>query len=196
MDGNFSTFERAASSYWAEYLADARPCQFPRSTIETDRKQQVLSVNLESEQLQRLQTLSIEDETEMVGVLHAAWALVLHCYTGADDVCFGHYESTHAIQVSGAQGKRTGMSAARLRVDETATLTDLIDRAKQYYTRGLQYLDAMPADVARSLHSSEKRLFNTTVHLARFPSISVSAVDNSPVLDTKDLATVRLLTQL
>ena len=196
MDGNSSTLERAASSYWAKYLADAKSCQFPRSGIDLEGKQQVSSINVELEQLQRLQTLATDDETKLVGVLHAAWALVLHCYTGSEDVCFGHQETKHTTRPDGgriANGEESNMSVARFRLDETTSLTDLIDRAKLYYTRGLQYFDAMPAEIAESLHSSEKRLFNTTVLLAKIHGSGPSEAVHAPSpLDVGKLIGVRL----
>ena len=199
MDGNYSTFERAASSYWAKYLADAKSCQFPRSSVELNGKPSILSVNVELEHLRKLQALSTKNEAELVGVLHTAWALVLHCYTGSEDVCFGYQESNHATQARSelsAHGGPDSISAARLRMDEATSLEDLIESAKHCYTRGLQYLDAMPAEISRSLHSSEERLFNTTILLAKLPESEVSEAIDAPLpLEAEKLSGVSVLWQ-
>ncbi|EAW07799.1 nonribosomal peptide synthase Pes1 [Aspergillus clavatus NRRL 1] len=76
--------------YWKEYLADAEPCHFPSLSAAKGEKR------VETAQLTITDVARLFAFCEMVGVtadalLQIVWALVLRCFTGSEEVCFGYY---------------------------------------------------------------------------------------------------------
>ena len=69
------------------------PCRFPRfnrSVTDTvGGKGRVSSARVTVQQAEKLIALSKTDPDEFGALLRAAWALLLRCYTGQDDVSFG-----------------------------------------------------------------------------------------------------------
>ena len=184
-------------SYWATYLADAEPCHFPLLCDDMDGPKRPLSVSVEPDQLQELQKLSIKDEEILSSVLRTAWALVLRCYTGLEDVSFGYHETKRNISVDGTrQGteRPVGLPIARMRFEDSASLIDLVKKAKDDYARAIPYQHEMPAEVSRGLHSSERRLFNTAVLLRNYSNrpTSEDVVDSSRPIDMASFEEVSL----
>lgn len=164
-------------SYWAAYLADAEPCRFPPFENDNDGPKRPLSVSVEPDQLQELQKLSRQDGEILSSVLRTAWALVLRCYIGLEDVSFGYHETKRSISVDGTcQGTETplGLPIARMRLEESASLIDLVKNAKDDYARAIPYQHEMPAEVSKASHLSERPLFNTAVLLRHYSNIPSS----------------------
>lgn len=166
-----------ARKYCAAYLADAEPCRFPQFDGDVDEVVRPLSIRVELEQLQELQKLSAQDKDTLPTVLRAAWALVLRCYTGLENVCFGYQETRRDILVNGTRKTAEsliGMPLARMSFAETQTLSELIAKAKDDYIRGLPYHDALPADLASGASSPERQLFNTAMLLRNYSNPSTA----------------------
>lgn len=91
-----------AREYWAGYLADARPSHFPRFDGDTHSPKRPLSIKVPLDHLPDGQKLSVEDGARWPVLLRAAWGLLLRCYAGSEDVCFGYLES-RSLQATGTQ---------------------------------------------------------------------------------------------
>ena len=102
------------------FAAGIEPCHFPRLDGDVSGKKRVWSVNVAVTKSQELHELGA---TEASAVLRAAWGLVLGCYTGLENVCFG-YQNTHET-VCGEP--LFGMSLIQLELKEDVCLAQLAD---------------------------------------------------------------------
>jgi hypothetical protein len=166
-----------ASSYWASYLAELEPCEFPRlgASINGPRRPMSLRVNLEH--VQRLQKLSVSDEAALPSLLRVAWGLLLRCYTGLDDVCFGYQETgtgTAGNERPRSSALANGTPAARFTVDDMMSVADTLERVKGEYISGLPYLKSAPSRTAKNSRWSEHQPFDTAVVLRRFSNATAS----------------------
>jgi non-ribosomal peptide synthetase component F len=75
--------------FWREKLVGVPPCQFPRLTILPDELRFVNTcVELDITSYQ-LSGFARTQKTTIDSVLQLAWALILRCFTGSNQVCFG-----------------------------------------------------------------------------------------------------------
>lgn len=91
--------------FWREKLAGVPPCLFPRLTVLPDELRFVNTcVELEITSYQ-LSGFSRTHKTTIEAVLQLAWALMLKCFTGSSQVCFG-------FQTAGRDDSILGMRQA------------------------------------------------------------------------------------
>ncbi|KAJ5587710.1 uncharacterized protein N7459_003475 [Penicillium hispanicum] len=74
-------------TFWREYLADLEPCHFPSIAMEPEATG--YSTRTLNKQTHKLHAFSKMSGASVETLLQLAWGLVLRCYTGCDDVCFG-----------------------------------------------------------------------------------------------------------
>jgi hypothetical protein len=176
-----------ASSYWASYLAELESCQFPRLGASIHRPRRPMSLRVNLEHVQGLQKLSASDEAALPSLLRVAWGLLLRCYTGLDDVCFG-YQETGTGAASNERPRSSalanGMPAARVTVDDMVSVAKTLERVKGEYISGLPYLTSAPSSTAKDSRWSEHRPFDTAVVLRRFSNTTApknSVVTSQPL---------------
>ena len=166
-----------ASNYWASYRAESEPCQFPRLGPSVDGPKRSMSLRVHSEHVQRLPQLSASDGAALPSLLRVAWSLLLRCYTGLDDVCFG-YQETGLANVGDGNPRISkplnGMLVARLRVDDTVSVIDTLEKAKREYISGLPYQSSVPSGTTEDSPLSGRQLFDTAVVLRSSPNIAAS----------------------
>ena len=101
------------------------PCRFPTfhcpDQAVAASPRQIGSVRITLEQASKLLELSNTDEHELGAVLGTAWALLLQCYTGQDDVSFGFQH--------GGEGT-IGPVVARFLLSGAASVVETVSRAK------------------------------------------------------------------
>lgn len=148
------------SNYWTSYLAESEPCQFPRLGTAMDGPKRPMSFRVDVDHVQLLQQLSLSDEAALPSLLHVAWGLLLRCYTGLDDVCFGYQEAGLGTAIS---GPLTGMPLTRFTVDDVVSVADALEKARGEYISGLHYQDSLPGTSG----SSRRQLFDTAVVIHR-----------------------------
>ena len=159
-----------ASSDWQKCLAEAEPCHFPRYGGGVDGEKRALAVDVKLTELSRLRELATGETGDLESVLHTAWALVLHCYTGLDDVCFGYCEIRRDAPSDGSSKTQDGffsMPIMRLSFEESAQLAELVGLAKEAYSHGIQCQQPTQADGSITEYPPEQRLFNTTISLEK-----------------------------
>ncbi|EED16046.1 nonribosomal peptide synthase, putative [Talaromyces stipitatus ATCC 10500] len=99
---------------------------------------------------QKVKDLFKEDESGAKSLLQAVWGMVLHYYTGMEEVCFGYNEFDMAVSA-----RRPGPSAVKVRVDTEAQLEGF-PKGKEGKFRGALHIET---DEAMRLH------YNTAVML-------------------------------
>ncbi|KAK4176926.1 hypothetical protein QBC36DRAFT_141688 [Triangularia setosa] len=141
---------------WAAYLTGVAPCRFPlfsrSAKSETAPKRQPIAsttrVPVEQEDREKLLELSRAADRDGLGaVLRTAWAVLLRCYTGQDDVTFGF------------QGDTPHPVVARFCLDDAASVSATLEHAKADFAK---HLPPVPADLIRS---GDHPLFDTSVVL-------------------------------
>lgn len=135
----------AAINHWETYLKGMTPCRFPRfrrpGREPTALARQVSSTRVNVEQADRLLELSTTDPEGLGAVLRTAWALLLRCYTGQDDISFAFQ---HGGDVAGEP------IVARFLLDDSASVGGTVGRAKVEHGRDLP---PVPTRLLRSGHS-------------------------------------------
>jgi amino acid adenylation domain-containing protein/non-ribosomal peptide synthase protein (TIGR01720 family) len=157
-------------SYWREYLSGAEPCQFP-SLLAGTRSEKKLG----SQILVLKRTLEIQEFCKTAAVtasnlLQLVWALVLRCYTGSDDVCFGYPSSGRDVPVKGIQdavGAFINMLVFRIDLKRDLFVEDALKRTQQDFVRSMEHQSVSLAEMQHELGLSETSLFNTVFTFQR-----------------------------
>ncbi|EAQ90170.1 hypothetical protein CHGG_06789 [Chaetomium globosum CBS 148.51] len=165
---------------WETYLKGLTPCRFPRFGRVSDDmpapSRQTSSVWVDVEQAEKLRELSTTDPDEFATVIQTAWALLLRCYTGQDDVNF-------EFQRGGGGGTREP-TVARFLLDDTEAVLRTVEHAK---AENFGDLHRVPPRLLRT-GSSDLSIFDTSVVLWSFTAGSTPC----PVL-TPEHHKIRLL---
>jgi hypothetical protein len=162
---------------WETYLKGLTPCRFPRFGRVSDDNQapsrQTSSVRVDVEQAEKLWELSTTDPDHLAAVVRTAWALLLRCYTGQDDVNF-------EFQLGGG-GVTREPTVARFLLDDSEAVLRTVDRAK---AENIGDLPEIPPRLLRT-GSSDLSIFDTSVVLWSFtvgskPCPVLTPVSNRP----------------
>lgn len=110
---------------------DMVPCRFPpfsravadANTNGVGRQMAAARVVISEQQAEKLHSMVADHSNgDSLGtLLRATWALVLGCYTGQDDVCFGFHPGGD---------DPCNVLVARFTLDNTTTTSEILDRAK------------------------------------------------------------------
>jgi amino acid adenylation domain-containing protein/non-ribosomal peptide synthase protein (TIGR01720 family) len=104
----------------------AIPTYFPQ--FKTERcNDEAVTITVKLEQIVKLQELLLKDPDALRAVLKTAWALVIGCYTGQDEVSFGYRETQNLEPVSVSQ-------TTRIVIEKAESITHMIERLCSHYT--------------------------------------------------------------
>jgi len=164
-------------SFWTSYLAGMEPCHFPVlndgiNVSESDRELRSLRVAVPD--LKDLKNFCDAKGLTLPNVFTAAWAVVLSCYTGTDDVCFGYLASGRdGALLEGSEdavGPFINMATQRVRVTETSTsLLQLVEAVQNDQLRCMPYAQTSLAEIQHALATTPggMALFNTCISYRR-----------------------------
>ena len=159
--------ETKAVNYWKAYLADVERCQFPRYDNDSGEEQEgSLFLDVEIRCLQELQHRASGNPAIVPTLLRAAWSIILHCFTGLEDVCFEYGEFEQSTQEwSEVSTSCLGFAnLTRMKFNGDLTLRDIVERARIDYLDGLAYGPARAKNTeVKTLHQSKKQLYNTAI---------------------------------
>ena len=153
----------------ASHMEVIEPCRFPRFDRGEEGPNRLLSVRVELDQ--RLELRNNFGQDELPSVLRTAWALVLGCYTGLEDVCFGFKDlhSPPTKHVSTIDDNSSSVMTACLHLLGTSSLEELVlaeGRNKMHPVR-------LPRTQTSGCDASEQEPpFNTLVLFESQPEIS------------------------
>ncbi|KAJ5698546.1 hypothetical protein N7462_000551 [Penicillium macrosclerotiorum] len=136
-------------SFWKEYLADVEPCNFPPISLETSENGQ--STRILNKQTQKLHAFSKMSGVSVETLFQAAWGIVLRCYTGNDDICFGY---------SVAERDYNSVSICRLLLGNDHELEQTLQQLKANSDKGREKFVDLPA-LKQSLGFNDTSIFNT-----------------------------------
>lgn len=169
------TDEDRALDHWIEYLDSVQPCHFP--SMNENREHQAGSSELIevpiSTSLTRLRQFCQTSRITVATALQAAWAQVLHIYTGDPDVCFGYLCSGRSLPipgVTGIVGPMMNLMVCRVRDVGNIFLQELLHNTRDDFSNALPHQSFSLRNVQRILGNSESKLFNTVVNTFYGPS--------------------------
>ena len=153
-------------SYWKAYLNELEHCHFPKYDSGTKEGEAgSLFLDVETRCLSELQLKAAEDPSVLPALLRAAWSVVLHCFTGLEDVCFKSGEVAGGDQGRLADTATALMNAkiAKFRLDGGKRLSTILEQAKADYLDGAAYgAVRMDAEV-ETLFASKNAMCDTAI---------------------------------
>ena len=156
----------SALDYWKMYLMDVQPCYFPTLERTTEpRELQMINLDLQIPQLQ-LRNFGEKHGVTLSNIIQVAWGLVLRCYTGLEDVCFGYLSSGRDAPVAGiddAVGAFLTILVCRLDLKGQTQISKILDTVQDDFTRSLPNQYCSLADIQHALKLGGRPLFNTIV---------------------------------
>ena len=163
--------ETKAVNYWKAYLADVERCQFPRYDNDSGEEQDgSLFLDVEIQCVQELQRRASGNPAIIPTLLRAAWSIILHCFTGLEDVCFEYGEGERSTKEwSEVSTSSLGLAnLTRMKFNGDLALRDIVERARVDYLDGLAYGPARTNNTeVEVLHQSKKQLYNTAILMWR-----------------------------
>ncbi|KAL2836009.1 hypothetical protein BJY01DRAFT_252206 [Aspergillus pseudoustus] len=164
----------SALNFWKDQLAKIEPCLFPvlspngdggRFSVESLRLPNASKIH------SACKTLSITP----MPLLQVVWGLVLRCYTGLEEVCFGSYVSPKKIS--------NGILPCRLSLHDSMKLREAILSRREDTDRILKH--RMPLfEIRRAIAMEDTPIFNTAFRY-RKSSAGASEFSNA-ILNAND----------
>ncbi|KAF7157754.1 hypothetical protein CNMCM6106_003737 [Aspergillus hiratsukae] len=162
----------AAGAYWTSYLKGVEPCLFPalNTSCEDDASGSSMSFDLDLPMDSSWQAFCGTHGVTLANIFQVAWALVLRCYTGSNEVCFGYITSGRDMPLPGidhAVGPFINMLVSRRLLRAEMSLLEVLQGSQMDYTQALAHQHYALADIFHSMNLSGKALFNTGISLNR-----------------------------
>ncbi|KAJ5379175.1 hypothetical protein N7509_012294 [Penicillium cosmopolitanum] len=157
-----SSLSGTSLAFWKEYLADIEPCNFPSMSLDTTSPGR--STRTLNKQTQKLHAFSKMSGVSVETLFQFAWGLVLRCYTGCIDVCFGF---------SSANSDDLAVSICRLVLTNERKVEESLQHSKAQFDKGLQNFADL-ATVNHHLGFENTSIFNT---LLTFPEVSSAVAE-------------------
>ncbi|KAJ5965860.1 hypothetical protein N7481_012574 [Penicillium waksmanii] len=161
---------KASQEYWNRYLEDVNPCIFPSLVSVVDQKSTLLSVPLNVDYGDRIQSVCNGLGITVFNLLQVAWGLVLRAYTGSDSVCFAYLTAGREIPLQGAQciaGPLINLLVCRLSLSDEDGVESALRNNQSSYASSLDNQICTLVDVIHSLNLSGQALFNTAMSLQK-----------------------------
>jgi hypothetical protein len=166
--------------YWKQYLGGIFPCNFPALTDGIEIERAFKSVKIEIGSAMEFIDFSQKNDLTLVNLLQVAWGLVLRCYSGADDVCFGYVASGRDVPLKGidnAVGTYINMLVCRLAMAGPNPVIHLLRTVQDDFLSSLPHQHCSLAKIQNCLGLSGKTLFNTVMSFQRVPVKAVGERD-------------------
>lgn len=169
--------QHSSKLYWQEYVKDLEPCLFPNlrdpnngnknDSLLGGTEAVVASLNLAED----VQAFCKTHGLTATNIVHISWALVLRCFTGTDDVCFGYLTSGRDIPiecVEDAVGPFFNLLVRRVHVPHTSTILSALTSTQDSLLDNLTNQHYPLADLYHAQGMAGQSLFNTLVSVQPF----------------------------
>ncbi|KAM5489397.1 NRPS cluster protein [Microsporum audouinii] len=169
--------------HWESHLADVAPCHFPRLGASAAGPKRPMTIKVALDQTQDLKDLCGSNTTALPAILRATWSLVLRCYTGSDDVCFGYQDATSTDV----------LPIVRLAFDDDTLISRLVESAQKEYESSLPFHGSVPTNAAGPV---EQRLYNTIVSFRSAAKPGTALPSRAANMTLPEDCRIRLMTKL
>jgi non-ribosomal peptide synthetase component F len=149
------------TAYWRKYLVDVEPCAFPSLNPDNERSG-FSSAKLAIENLANLRNFCQKIEVTEDIVLQLVWGLVLRCYTGSEEVCYGYYPATPQPEGS----KYLKVLPSRLLLEDDSDLGSIAQQKKSELDQAMEH-PISQMEVQHELGLDLYSLFNTVFKFDR-----------------------------
>jgi amino acid adenylation domain-containing protein/non-ribosomal peptide synthase protein (TIGR01720 family) len=169
---------RSAIDYWKGYLKGVEPCHFPPSSDDGAKELRHIGIGLDLPP-DALSAFCERHRVTVPNVVQTVWGLVLRCYTGSDQVCFGYLASGRDIAVDGIEGvvgPLINMLMCRMDMNLMSQASQLVQEVQAGYLAGLEHQHCSLAQIQHELNLVGRPLFNTIMSVQR----ASSSVDVEP----------------
>jgi amino acid adenylation domain-containing protein/non-ribosomal peptide synthase protein (TIGR01720 family) len=166
-------------NHWKHYLSDLTPCYFPR-----------LVANRSAERVLKSRVVEFDTPPETIidfcaksnvtpsNFFQTVWAIVLRCFVGTDDVCFGYLTSGRDAPVNGiadAIGAFINMLVCRVQFKEEITIRGILEETQHDFLRNLEHQFCSLGEIQHALRLGGESIFNTAMSFQRESSDSNEA---------------------
>ncbi|GKZ38792.1 nonribosomal peptide synthase, partial [Aspergillus brasiliensis] len=164
-------------AYWRNYLEDVEACLFP--TLRANAAQDTyVETQLILENTENLHIFCESARVSKSSLLQLVWGLVLRCYTGLKDVCFGyHISGTSNRSAKPGVADKTAVSGTfpcRMSLKEELKVAEILRQRLHGLNQMLQH--QLPwVEVQQELEYGDSDIFNT-VFTCSEQSIDASTV--------------------
>jgi amino acid adenylation domain-containing protein/non-ribosomal peptide synthase protein (TIGR01720 family) len=151
------------NEYWRQYLHGATPSRFPKLNAMSRGQLHSAAGQISGRTLQRFCEAY---ETTPFNVIQVAWSLVLRCYVGTEDVCFGYLASGRDIALPGiedAVGLFINLLVCRLHLDDSLPILTLLEQNESNFVRSLENQHCSMAQIQHDLGLHSDTLFNSII---------------------------------
>lgn len=147
-------------------MAQSVSCYLPRFGNAFQGPKRPVAIRAKGTPAQNSELLSLWRRGQLSSMLQATWALVLHCYTSSEDVCFGYQhvdvDGSHKGSVQSEECAHN--STVRLSIQEGDSLGAIVSRTKANCSPGNT---SEACGDANGVFDGD-RLFNTMVMLKSY----------------------------
>ncbi|KAH8425870.1 nonribosomal peptide synthase Pes1 [Aspergillus melleus] len=164
----------ADMDYWKEYLSDVEPCIFHALPAKTHRDG-FGSTELEIASTSDMRAFCQGAQVDTNVFLQVVWGLVLRCFTGLQDVCFGYSSSgQESIQHSDSAVVMT----CRLRLMDHVKIEEAVQSRQREFKQMLRH--PLPlSEVQQELGIAGTALFNTIFSSNETGAVSTETLESS-----------------
>ncbi|KAJ0418108.1 hypothetical protein BJY00DRAFT_315323 [Aspergillus carlsbadensis] len=141
------------TDYWKTYLSEVEPCLFPAFCDESDHCDKTSLARLVLEDVGDLRESCQTHNVSASAVLQLTWGLVLRCFTGLNDACFGvsDYDQKEPLPL------RFSLRDNRQVIEALKDIHAALEEGENH---------RIPlSEVIRTCTNPESELFNTMFHL-------------------------------
>jgi hypothetical protein len=160
--------KEAGLSFWESRLAGLDPCIFPllRSKRRLLGIQQLRSVDVDITGLPNHRAFCQKWQITLVTLFKVAWGLVLRCFTGNDDVCFGYMTAGRDLPLDGIErtvGPLINLLVCRIQFSPGSSLLRMAQTLQDEFIQDIQHQNVSFADIRHAMRLEDQRLFNTAM---------------------------------
>lgn len=154
-------------------MAQITPCCLPKFGSATEASQSPMSLRINPNAGDDGHLLSAWHEDKLCAVIQVTWGLILRCYMGSDDVCFGYRHVDANEQINPTEGSPNTMqpTMVQLVMNEGDSVKSVVARAS----------GATVVDEGRNAIVDSYRLYNTVVLIRSYRPDSKGTVGPSAV---------------
>ncbi|KAL3462809.1 hypothetical protein BJX64DRAFT_288021 [Aspergillus heterothallicus] len=142
------------TEYWTRYLSVIEPCLFPALYDDSDYCDKTSLARLVIEDIEDLRKSCAAHNISPDAILQLTWGLVLRCFTGINDVCYGFSESD-----------QDGLLPLRLSLGDDRLVIEALKALHVAWEESENHRVAL-SEVLSVYGTSECELFNTVFYLS------------------------------
>jgi hypothetical protein len=184
---------KLAIKYWETFLHGFKPCHFPTlldglPTLQDNFQETTVKLDVNS---LAIQEFCSQQQVTLCSLFQTAWAIVIGCYAGVEDVSFGYSTDD---EMSSADGKSENILICRTQITAKHLLSQTMVDMMRNFDDALAHRNCSIAEIQKFLGLEGQPLCNSGLRIQRLSGLGV---DGSPTfsqgMQNRDLMEVRIL---